>query len=388
MTPHGITPGEVARRLAGCGYPVTDRRLTDWRARGWLPKLSRARPTKGEGPRACYVWSDPEVVEQTLTLILALGLRGRMETARTLTWFSGFAYPVTEMRNDWAAFEEQPWRAERRRALAGLGGSDEDAVDALKLEARATRPLQKLGLSPLFTDTYVRLLFDVNYRPEAELGTDQAQRLLRDLPRVFKIEALDRLFPNLRPEPVPKIVEFLQELHNRPRLVSLIRGLSDVEIETIHRDIAFLLGPYRLWLHDAIARANAGEARDTAGLWMVPRLGWRIGRYLMLLDIALRRRGLGPQIDATFDRLRQVAVDPENRALVARLWQTGRPLIFSVEGDARQRQVEFGRLVASAPGHEHLQESVSDFAEDLRTIWRPAVAQLKTFFMFSPESGG
>jgi hypothetical protein len=324
-------------------------------------------------------------VEQTLTLILALGLRGRMESARLLTWFSGFEYPAAEMRDDWADFEEQPWRNERRRALAGLGGSDEDAVDVLKLEARATRPLQKLGLSPLFTDTYVRLLCDVNFRPEAELTTEQAQRLLRDLPVVFKGEALEVLLPYLRPEPVPKIVEFLQELHNRPRLVALIRGLSDDEIATVHRDIRFLFGPCRLWLHDAIARANAGEAWETAGLWIVPRLGWRLGRYLMLLDIALRHRGLGPQIDASIDRLRQLVGDPENRALLGWLWQTGRPLIVSDEGDAPQRGVVFAQFVANAPGHEHLQAGMSDLMEDLRTIWGPAADHFKTFLMVPPE---
>ena len=129
MAPYGITPTEVRRRLEGCDLLISERRLTDWRVRGWLPKLTRARPAQGAGPRAHYVWRDPDVVEQTLTLVVSLGLRGRLESARLLTWFSGFDYPIVQMRDDWADFEGRPWRFERRRALAGFRGSDEDALE-------------------------------------------------------------------------------------------------------------------------------------------------------------------------------------------------------------------------------------------------------------------
>lgn len=385
MAPYGITPTEVRRRLEGCDLLISERRLTDWRVRGWLPKLTRARPAQGAGPRAHYVWRDPDVVEQTLTLVVSLGLRGRLESARLLTWFSGFDYPIVQMRDDWADFEGRPWRFERRRALAGFRGSDEDALDLLKLEARATRSIQKLGVSKLFTDTYVRLLFDASYRPEAELTQERAQGLLGDLTRVFSDEAFKVLLPHLRPEPVPMIVQFLQDLHSHPRLVSLIRGLSDSELETVHRDCRFFLGPYRALLRDAIMCANTGEARDRIGLWMVPRLSWRVGRYLMLLDIALRRRGLGRQLDATVGSIHELVNDPENRALLAQQWQVARPLMAGATGDPAQGGAQLDRLLASAPGHERLQDELAGLAEDLKTIWGPTVIDLKALLLASPE---
>ena len=63
---------------------------------------------------------------------------------------------------------------------------------------------------------------------------------------------------------------------------------------------------------------------EDPALWLGPRLAWKVGRFLMQLDIALRRLGYEDEIDATIAMLRDVAVKNETRQVVSVLkrdWQ-------------------------------------------------------------------
>jgi hypothetical protein len=62
-------------------------------------------------------------------------------------------------------------------------------------------------------------------------------------------------------------------------------------------------------------------------------MAWKAGRFLMRLDIALRRRGYGDEVEATIATLRNLAAKDETRDLVrcsrniGRCWQPVRTLL-------------------------------------------------------------
>src|SRR5208283_1854355 len=120
-----ISPRALTELLRSAGYPITERRLTDWRVKQWIPEVCRGERPDGTGRGAYYEWPDGEIIAQVFTLLSMRELRGRMETASVLAWFSGFDVPRDDIRNLWVAFEALPWRKTLRWALAGEEGSDQ-----------------------------------------------------------------------------------------------------------------------------------------------------------------------------------------------------------------------------------------------------------------------
>src|SRR2546426_9970012 len=104
-----MTSKELAATLRGCGYPISARRITDWVAKGLLPKRERVRRRPGEGRGALYRWSQSDVATQALTVHEALAVHRSADLAALATWFAGFEYPVERMRSLWSEVEEGQW---------------------------------------------------------------------------------------------------------------------------------------------------------------------------------------------------------------------------------------------------------------------------------------
>ena len=85
-----------------------------------------------------------------------------------------------------------------------------------------------------------------------------------------------------------------------------------------HADVRFLLGPYRAWVESSVSEMADSCLTDDqyTMLCMGPRLVWRLGRFLLRVDIALRRLGYGDEIDATIAMLRDLAAKDETREAV------------------------------------------------------------------------
>ena len=140
-----ISPRALTGLLESAGYPITERRLTDWRAKRWIPDVCRGVRPVGTGRGAHYEWPEREIIAQVFTLLSVLELRGRMETASVLAWFSGFDLPRDDIRNMWVDFEALPLEKTLRWALAGEKGSDQDAVHILVAGERQKQSKKKDG---------------------------------------------------------------------------------------------------------------------------------------------------------------------------------------------------------------------------------------------------
>jgi hypothetical protein len=106
----------------------------------------------------------------------------------------------------------------------------------------------------------------------------------------------------------------------------VIQGIPDEMLINAHADVRFLLSPYRAWVESSVRKIAEGRMTDfeDPALWLGPRLAWKVGRFLMQLDIALRRLGYEDEVDATIAMLRDVAVMNETRQVVSALkrdWQ-------------------------------------------------------------------
>jgi hypothetical protein len=118
----------------------------------------------------------------------------------------------------------------------------------------------------------------------------------------------------------------VQEYWSTPRLRDVIQSIPDELLTRAHADVRFLLSPYRAWVESTVSKIADGRITDFeySALWVAPRLVWKAGRFLMQLDIALRRLGCGDEVDATLAMLRAVAAKNETREVVSALkrdWQ-------------------------------------------------------------------
>jgi hypothetical protein len=294
-----ITPAQVVSELARCGIRVTERVLESWRKQGSLPPLERVEPLPGSKD-ARYVWRDTDVLLRVFTLLAMKRVRGRMDSAVVMTWLAGFDYPIPLMRELWAHFEELGWRRALRQAGEGLPINPADAVEVLVGEAYATRQGRKR--SRQFVDALIRLDVDPHFDPTTDLTLAQADQIRRDLGQLSHNGA--ELMDAVRPEHVRGVASLIQDYYSAPKLAALIRTLPDSDLTAVHRDCRFVFGLYRGWLTEAVTSGDPESvALDPVARTLWPRIVWQAGRFLMLMDLAVRRAGLGSVIDATVDFL-------------------------------------------------------------------------------------
>lgn len=369
----GITPAHVSQQLTAAGYPIDERRLTDWRANGWLPELARVvpPPEREPGRGAYYVWPDPEVLTQTFTLLAALGVRGRFETATVLTWFASFQYPVEQMRERWAAFEEMRWRSAIGQAMEGAPLDVGAAVDVLSGDARATRSGRKLSND--FVETLTRIQIDPHFEPTAELTCRQAEHIRDDLAQVIPDGA--PVVSSMRPEQVKGLAVLLQEFLSPPKLATLIRSVSNQELAAVHKDCRFVWGPYRAWLAEAIGKASAGE--EPQFLTLFPRLVWQAGRFFMILDLGLRHLGWASQIEATVAYFAELVDRPETRRFLGILGKLRKDLVAvgPTTDPAAFAKGELARQLVDSD-YQRLGEIFDSASMYLADLWGPVARAL------------
>jgi hypothetical protein len=310
-----LTAAEVLRLLRQAEYWMTERCLVDWRTRGHLPAMKRgARPGGGRG--AHYTWPDAEILAHIVTLIEACDVRYRMDTADVLAWFAGFDYPISFIREKWASFEKLGLEAMVRRASAGDSLSLEDAVPVILAEARSGRDAERF--SQTFVEAVTRMDVDPAFDASIDVTTRRATEMRTDLLGMFGIHLpedaeMADLMALVTPERVRALFIAGQDYWSAPRFGRLVEKLPEGLLAKAHADCRTILMPYREWLTDRILR---GRSRPSGSEFaaVVPMAVARLGRMLLKLDIFLRRKGLGSDVDATVSAVRTLFEDPWVRA--------------------------------------------------------------------------
>jgi hypothetical protein len=92
-----LTPKQVTDELAKTGRRVTERQLTDWRARELLPELSEKG--EGQGKGKIYFWTQPDILERVAFVADHKG----WDTSRVIfvLWCCGFEVPQKALKEAW-----------------------------------------------------------------------------------------------------------------------------------------------------------------------------------------------------------------------------------------------------------------------------------------------
>ncbi len=91
-----LTKLDLVNSLNAAGHQITVRRITDWIAKGLLPKLKRGKGSR-RAPR--YYWDNgEEIIEQAEEVLRLLNLHGRTTPHYLNLWFAGFPISLEIVR--------------------------------------------------------------------------------------------------------------------------------------------------------------------------------------------------------------------------------------------------------------------------------------------------
>lgn len=374
-----ISPRELTELFASAGYQLTERRLTDWRSKGWIADVRRQERPAGTGRGAHYEWLDTEIIAQVFTVLSLLELRGRMETASVLAWFSGFDVPRSDIRNLWVAFESLPWEKTLQWALAGEEGSVRDAVDSLVRGERDKQHKKKDGYSDDFVEVISRMGVDPNFDAKTQLPIELVASILTsDVPKLVSGAGAE-IGPMLSADRIRSLAILVQDYWSAPRRTTVIQRIPDEMLAKAHADVRFLLSPYRAWVESSVRRmADEGLTDGELSMMLLgPRLAWQVGRLLMELDVALRRLGCGDEVDATIAMLRDLAARDETRHVVEVFREHWQALARSeVPGDAELASNELIEELRKDSAYEQAGEIFMSFGSALKDLWLPPMRRL------------
>ncbi len=378
-----LTQARLIQLLGDLGYPMTQRRLTDWVRRGLLPPLTRSAHGRGRGRGAVYYWPDRQVLLTAVTVCESLSLRHRTDSAMLFTWFCGFPYPIGPMRHRWAA-----WQAERlRRTAEYLFGGEADHVAPADLAEPAaqeefrSRAGRRLGLRALTVLEHAR--FDSGHYPAESLSDLDADAVKKAL-LSFGPSDVDAL-PMVTAAHVGQLLAAYRQSFAAGTLPDRLRRLPEDILLAARQDFELLASPFLALLLEALDSPRASFRYSAhAALSNLPRLGILLGESFVLADIAARTHGLADSLDETrrlierfwatpgiAEALHQFRRDPALQDAVIQAFTRPR-------GDEQQTDPGLGlwTLWASREALAPARAAFNELGKSISTIWQPHLAPL------------
>lgn len=369
-----ITPAELCRRLQPLDYNPGERTLAEWRRRQAVPALERRPVAPGCGPGSAQGWTDPHIAVQICTLQVARTMHARVEEWMKLAaWFSGFDYPIDQIRVAWT------WWCRRNSVDAAgkeLGApiSDAQRPEAARaiyagLSRKQQRPANLAALQAALDPTF----------------TEPTQSQLDDALRLWHEQQPD--FGAGIGEAVIRGSFAIQRILGSTGVETMLVEASDEQIAGAHRDARFLLTPFRLVAAEMIDNGE-GPALGTLLFFLIS-----IGREIHTAAFALRYAGYGERLDATIDQLGVLCAQPVVQeafwTMVALLRNNGTigptdlsdglppPEALSLFGDYWTDGELWGAFSAAWPG----------IAENWKDLVGPLIDSFLELFDASPAAG-
>lgn len=288
-----ITPAEMRRRVGPLGYDPGERTLALWRSRQALPGLERRPPRLGAGPGSVWGWTDPHIAVQICTLQTARSMHARVdEWMKLAAWFSGFDYPIDQIRPAWTGICRRAGVDAAARELGWPPISDSERPEAARaiyagLSTKKQRPAVlaalQAGLDPTF------------------MGPTQAQ--LDDARRWFLGEPHQDLSQGVG-DVVIRAGFSMERILGPTGVETILAEATDEQIEDAHRVARALLAPLRL------VAARLIDDGDDPALDTLLRFLIGVGRQVHTAALALGHAGHGPRLDATIHQLEALCGRP------------------------------------------------------------------------------
>jgi hypothetical protein len=259
-----VTEVDLISALRGSGFELKPRVITDWIAKGLLPK--RSSPGRGKGKGRVYYWDDDSVIEQARTLCR---LRTVARSFRKIYIpFVSFGYPVSANRLRQPLAE---WLARAGGEIPDEDMSPEALAEWIGWESSRSRR-SKLREFVDLDAAHKNLFLNPGHVPtEAELAT------------------LSFMDANLD---TGEWTRFLREYVSYPVMRDALATASDEELDTAVRDWIVAYRRFKPFFE----HVPSVLGNESWVLWLA--LGHGITPRFLLGDIAYRRAGNGARLDA------------------------------------------------------------------------------------------
>lgn len=317
-----LTQKALVGRLHKLGYrDVTDRRITDWKNKGLLPPFDRGGAGLGKGKgKAESTWTNGRaIVGRAVWVHRLMSIYRNAESLHLPLWMVGYevetelvrAALLEPLEGVAEMFETEAIdKLEIVEPLERKDGMIEDYIGDLAEDwVRKEKFAELLGIPQEVVETAMNIFFNPDY-DLGDLGFEDGNRQLK----VWKNRVNNEIFPVLTngfeeskndPKPIhPEGIElvfsqpgFFQERLSIKALRNAVADASEAEFQSVQEDLQVLRTVVEPMGEVIATLMKHARIQKLPTLFDVLPDLFRVANLLVLVDLSMRRHGLGPQID-------------------------------------------------------------------------------------------
>lgn len=366
-----ITQKELLRRLHRLGYnDVTERRITDWKNKGLLPPFDRRGIGLGKGKgKTESIWTNGrEIVERAVWVHRLLAIYRHSDTLHFPLWMLGYPVPAELVRAALLepldgiseAFQtEAVEKLEIVEPLERKNGMIEDYIEDLAENwVRKEKFAELLGIPQEVIEATMNIFFNPDYNL-SDLGFEDGDNQLA----VWKNHVNNEILPVLtngfdesqdapkpiRPEGIELVFaqpEFFQERLSVAALRAAVIEASEEDFHNIQEDLQVVrtvVGPMGEMIATLMKHARVQQLPTLQDV--LPDL-FRITNLLVLVDLSMRRHGLGPQLDHARDEVTKKFQEDFRQVTEEALAETGPELADALKKGLKKLRKNWKTLVS------------------------------------------
>lgn len=318
-----LTQRGLLRRLHRLGYgDVTDRRITDWKNKGLLPHYDCRGSGLGKGKgKAKSSWADGRaIIERAVWVYRLMAIYRSSESAYLPLWVLGYPVPkelvrgalLEPLENIAEMFEvEAVGTLEVVEPYERKDGIIEDYIGDLSHDwIRKEKFTEILGIPQEVIEATMNIFFNPEYDLK-DLGFEEGNQQLAVWKNRVNTEIMPALakgleeensqnIPPVRPDGIEILFSqpaFFQEHLSVEALSKVVTNASEEDFRDVQEDLQILrtiIEPMGEMI--ATLMKHTGIGRLPTLDEVLPDL-FRLANLLVLVDLSMRKRGLGPQID-------------------------------------------------------------------------------------------
>lgn len=310
-------------RVGAAGVCDDARRLVDWRQKGLLPPL--VKHGRGRGGGWIYGWEDSFVAEQAIAVQELLAWHSRTDWLYVPLWCLGFSVPATRIRaqlrdivnaqldyvvGDAATREDVAHRVSK---LSVVGANE-------YRRQRAGRP----GLTAEAVEYWLNLLVAgrSDYAPNHAALVIIAEALFRAIGAPADPSGTTKSGWSIKSSDLRLLQRWASRYASLPLLRDAILEAADREMQCVHDDWRSIAQLERTF--EQVVDNDSWENFHV--VWM--RMVAAFCPWLSLIDLSLRRRGLGSELDRIRWQMGEFVArfesEPALRATLRRSWDEER----------------------------------------------------------------
>jgi hypothetical protein len=163
-----ITPEELRQLMLETGFPVTARRLTDWRSKGLLPPLASRGQGKGRGK--INFWNEPDILVRAQFVHHAFAHGATAEIVTLSLVHGGFDVAPKKARRTWIKYLAKLERLSENRIEPGESPRDAFWDQGVQMARKISeqRNISKNIIEPLTAETLLTIYARRRFRPNSD----------------------------------------------------------------------------------------------------------------------------------------------------------------------------------------------------------------------------